>query len=50
MSIRFEHALVGSAMFEKARGSAVVPGVAVACGGHALFIDPQASEVDPWRE
>jgi hypothetical protein len=37
-------------MFEKARGSAVVPGAAVAYGGHALLIDSQATEVDPWRE
>jgi hypothetical protein len=37
-------------MFEKARGSTVVPGAAVAYGGHALPIDSQATEVDPWRE
>jgi hypothetical protein len=37
-------------MFEKARGSTVVPGAAVACGGHALLIDSQATKVDPWRE
>jgi hypothetical protein len=37
-------------MFEKARGSTVVPGAAGAGGGHALFIDSQAGEVDPWRE
>jgi hypothetical protein len=37
-------------MFEKARGSAVVPGAAGACGGHALLIDSKAAEVDPWRE
>jgi hypothetical protein len=49
-SFRSEHALVGGAMFEKAWGSTVVPGAAVACGGHALLIDFQAAEVDPWRE
>ena len=37
-------------MFEKARGSTVIPWAAVACGGHALLIDSQAAEVDPWRE
>jgi hypothetical protein len=37
-------------MFEKAWGSTVVPGAAVACDGHALLIDFQAAEVDPWRE
>jgi hypothetical protein len=37
-------------MFEKTRGSAVVPGAAVACGGHVNLIDSQAAEVDPWRE
>jgi hypothetical protein len=37
-------------MFEKARGSTVVPKAAVACGGHVLLIDFQAAEVDPWRE
>jgi hypothetical protein len=37
-------------MFEKARSSTVVPGAAVACGGHVLFIDAHASQGDPWRE
>ena len=37
-------------MFEKARGSTVVPGSAEPGGGHALLIDSQAAEVDPWRE
>jgi hypothetical protein len=37
-------------MFEKARGSTIVPRAAVACGGHALLIDSQAAQVDPWRE
>jgi hypothetical protein len=37
-------------MLEKTRGSAIVPGAAVACGGHVLLIDFQAVEVDPWRE
>jgi hypothetical protein len=37
-------------MFEKARGSTVVPGAAVAYGGHALLIDIQSAELDPWRE
>jgi hypothetical protein len=37
-------------MFEKAWGSTVVPWAAVAYGGHALLIDSQATEVDPWRE
>ena len=37
-------------MLEKTRGSTVVLGAAVACGGHAFLIDPHAAEVDPWRE
>jgi hypothetical protein len=37
-------------MFEKAGGSTVVFGAAVAGGGHVLLIDSQAPEVDPWRE
>jgi hypothetical protein len=37
-------------MFEKARDSTVVPGAAVACGGHALLIDSHTVGVDPWRE
>jgi hypothetical protein len=37
-------------MFEKARGSTVVPWAAVACGGHVVLIDFLALEGDPWRE
>jgi hypothetical protein len=37
-------------MFEKAGGSTVVFGAAVACGGHVLLIDSHGPEVDPWRE
>jgi hypothetical protein len=45
-----DHALEGSAMLEKLRGSGLVPGAAEACGGHVHVIGGGLSGHDPWRE